>query len=867
VTDAAPRPRLAVIVSNAITGDSRVQKTALSAAHAGWDVLLVGRAQSDRVERTWLGPVRVVRVPVRKTMKDREDRRRRRTARARLTQIGLPTAESATEMRAAHESRARLRSKLIGRFSGPEAPLGALVPRLGLKVWRRLLDQSISVRNRAFEWEERHRRDVDRPVGDWRRDWPALLDLDLAFGPVIERFEPDVIHANDITMINTAATTAGRMRAAGKRVSWLYDAHEYVAGVEWPYPRMMSAYPAVERALIGQADAVVSVSPEIAAIIRDDHHLPETPLVVRNTPVRTAVGTSSASVRAAAGVGTDVPLLVYSGYIHPERSIGTAVEALPELPGVHLAIVSNQANRELRSILRRADELGVTDRVHVVPYVAQHEVADYLSSADLGVICSQQTINYELSLPTKLAEYLHAGLPVVVSDLKTLSAFVRDHHVGEVFAGDPASFRLAAEAALADRETLAAAITDDLRDSLSWETQVAGLLELYTSLSGKAPTSPDGEEHSWDVRERPRSLDERRPSRRPWRRLAETPIRLGLGPANFAGQLGEIARAITTTRADVSAEVFVRDAGSPFRYPADVVIPARRLKRLDGQVEQLQRILPRYTHLLADAFRPVFGTLNGEDIAGDLPALAEHGIKVALLAHGTDVRHPLRHLDRVPHSLFRDVPDEETLQERLRTAERNRRIADESGLPLFVTTPDLLEDLPQATWTPLIVDVDAWACDRPVMGRPRPLVLHAPSKRWTKGTSRILTQLEDLDARNLIELRLAEGLPWQEMRALVQDADVVIDQFGVGAYGVLACEAMAAGKPVLAYLTESVVQAIGETPPIVNTRPEDVAAAIGQLLDDRAEAAQIGRRSAEYARRFHDGTRSVEALQKFLTPR
>jgi hypothetical protein len=313
--------------------------------------------------------------------------------------------------------------------------------------------------------------------------------------------------------------------------------------------------------------------------------------------------------------------------------------------------------------------------------------------------------------------------------------------------------------------------------------------------------------------------------------------------------------------------VFVRDAGSPYGYPADVVIPARRLTRLEGQVEQLERILPRYTHLVADAFRPVFGTLNGHDIAGDLPALTEQGIKVALLAHGSDVRHPLRHMDRVPHSMFRDVPDQQTLRERLEAAERNRRIADATDLPLFVTTPDLLHDLPQATWLPLIVDVDSWACDRPLMDRERPVVLHAPSKRWTKGTQRFLEQLRRLEVHGLIVLRLVESVPWELMRDEVHAADIVIDQFGVGSYGVLACEAMAAGKPVLAYLDDDIRHVVGEVPPIVNVSPDQVGAAVERLLEDREEAAELGLASVEYVRRFHDGSRSLQALERFLTPR
>ncbi|CAM5669585.1 Glycosyltransferase involved in cell wall bisynthesis OS=Streptomyces microflavus OX=1919 GN=Smic_23960 PE=4 SV=1 [Streptomyces microflavus] len=58
------RPELAVIVANGITGDSRVQKTALAAARAGWDVTLIGRSTCKKREQAWFGPVKVIRVLV-----------------------------------------------------------------------------------------------------------------------------------------------------------------------------------------------------------------------------------------------------------------------------------------------------------------------------------------------------------------------------------------------------------------------------------------------------------------------------------------------------------------------------------------------------------------------------------------------------------------------------------------------------------------------------------------------------------------------------------------------------------------------------------------------------------------------------------
>jgi glycosyltransferase involved in cell wall biosynthesis len=860
------RPKLAVIVANAITGDSRVQKTALSAARAGWDVTLIGRSAGKQIERTEFGPVHVIRVPVGRNMRRAETRRRRRTVRARLTQPGIYDLNSLDIYAAKHESRMRRRSERISRLKragGINAPIVVL-----LRAWARLLHEIHLFRSRVLRWEEAHRADPLEPVGDWARDWPELLDLDLAFGPVIEKLQPDVIHSNDITMLPTATFTAGRLRAAGRAVSWLYDAHEYVAGVEWPYPRMMSAYPQVEADLIHRADAVVTVSPEIAEIIQRDHRLAETPLVVRNTPVREARGKSDASVRRAAGLDDDVPLLVYSGYIHAERGLDTAIEALPLLPDLQLAIVANRANPLVHQLETLAMSLGVEDRVHVVPYVPQYAVADYLSTADIGVICSKRTINYELSLPTKFAEYLHAGLPVLCSDVKTLSAFVRGHDVGSVFeAGDPESFAREVRALLPRTAEVRDHITEDVLTELSWEHQAAGLLALYTRLSGKTPPAPAATP-SWEVEERPVSaahIGRNADDAHPWRELdSRSPIRLGLGPANFAGQLAGIASAVTAARPDVSAEVVMHTSEASFGYPADVHVKYSDLRRLEVQLEQVERVLPRYTHLLNDAFRPMFGRLNGGHIQGDLPSLLQADISVALLSHGSDIRDPDAHMARNPWSHFRDVPDLETLAKLRSVTRRNREFANEHGLPCYVTTPDLLDDLPQATWVPLVVDVDAWDCDKPVFERTRPLVLHAPSKRWTKGTQHFIGQLEDLDARGVIELRIVEGLPWAEMRALVQEADLVVDQFGVGAYGTFACEAMAAGKPVMVHLTPTVVDALGVDAPVLNVTPDRVGETILELLDDRPRATTLGAAAHDFAREVHDGRRAAQALEGFL---
>ncbi len=883
-------PKLAVIVANSITGDSRVQRAAVVAARDGWDVTLIGRSTTKSVQESMLGPVKVVRVPVRDHYRRHLSLRRGRSMRRRVTMAGLPNRTALSAYGAAHRAWLLEQDVLITDGSG----VGPLLKPVR-RVRARAQEMFFRFRKKLWDWEQHRTPEGGAPTGDWRRDWPVQVDFDLALVPVLRKLRPDVIHSNDITTMSTAAHAVARLSREGHRTGWLCDVHEYVRGLEWRRPEQANAFYTLEREFIGRADAVTTVSPELAEILRDEYRLSRTPVVVRNAPIREAVGAGPKlpSVREAAGVPDGIPLLVYAGWVGPDRGLDTAVSALPMLPDCHLAIVAGRQSDELTALLASAARLGVEDRVHVVPYVAQHLVPDYLSSADLGLICFKNKPNCEISLPTKVPEYLHAGLPMVVSDVRAVREFVQRHRLGEVFPAEQVeAFAGAVDRALSRRAELAAGITPELLRDLSWETQAADLLQEYRRIARRVPARPRPD-ISWTVTEQAIDPDEpttepaTEPAQKPaevevvaaadvpqsrnWRALVEpssgpdtTHVRLGVGPANYAGQGAAFAYAVCRDRPDVSAEVFMYRGSRHLGFPADVYIDAGELGSPAVQRDQMRRILGRYTHLIADAFRPVFGRLNGDDIGGDLPLLRSAGIQVALLGHGNEVRHPLHHLERHEYSMFRDAP-EGLVGRLLGLAERNHRIATESGLPVFVTTPDLLVDLPMATWTPLVVDVDAWSCDRPAMQAAVPVVLHAPSKRWTKGTDRIMPTLEEMHERGTIDLRLIEGMAWTEIRDMVQAADVVIDQFTTGAYGTLSCEAMAAGRVVVAHISDAVHTLVGPDLPIVNATPATLREVLENLLDDRDRAMKIGLASADFAGRYHGGGYTARVLDSFIT--
>jgi glycosyltransferase involved in cell wall biosynthesis len=461
------RSRVVMLVDNGVEGDSRVQKTARSAAESGWDVTLLGCSPTDAVQHWRLGAAHVRLLPMSGPQ---------------------PAADRPSGVQG-------LRKNLLARGGLP----------LRVARW---------VRRPAEHAQLRFWRTVK---GDrsWRWLEPGLWNYERAFGAVIDELAPDLIHAHDFRMLGVGARAALRARNAGRPVKLLWDAHEFLPGAKprRDNARWLPAHLAHEREYVPYADAVVTVSDALADLLQRRHHLAERPAVLLNAPTVSPVPQADTEpvpdLRQLCSLNRQTSLLVYSGSATVQRGLDTVVEALPRLDGVHLALVVNDPSTPyLRRLIATATRLGVADRIHPLPYVPHWQVPSLLASADIGVIPIHHWPNHEIALITKFFEYSHARIPIVVSDVRTMAATVRGTGQGEVFrAQDAVDFARAVRAVLADPQRYRA-VYDDHDSPLpawTWEVQAELLDSIYRSLLPQGSAVPP------ESRARPRTAADDQP--------------------------------------------------------------------------------------------------------------------------------------------------------------------------------------------------------------------------------------------------------------------------------------------------------------------------------------------------------------------
>jgi glycosyltransferase involved in cell wall biosynthesis len=141
--------------------------------------------------------------------------------------------------------------------------------------------------------------------------------------------------------------------------------------------------------------------------------------------------------------GDETITAIYTGTVSNDRGRDVMLEglALARRQGAKVRLLIVGAMGDQAQYCRaRGAELGVDDSLEVLGRVPGDQIPTFLARADFGVCIWADRVWWRFNPPTKLFEYLVAGLPVLASRIRTHTAYIRDDFNGLVFDYDTVAF-------------------------------------------------------------------------------------------------------------------------------------------------------------------------------------------------------------------------------------------------------------------------------------------------------------------------------------------------------------------------------------------------------------------------------------------
>jgi hypothetical protein len=210
------------------------------------------------------------------------------------------------------------------------------------------------------------------------------------------------------------------------------------------------------------------------------------------------------------------------------------------------------------------------------------------------------------------------------------------------------------------------------------------------------------------------------------------------------------------------------------------------------------------------------------------------GIKIIAYPYGTDCAGRDRCRDRFDWigALQKDYPNWD-LREHLHGVEKTIRFFCKYSHLIIGMDGSVRRFLPRNDiyCKSLAVDTDTLKPPPSFSGNLVPVIVHAPNHRNVKGTQFLLDALTELRRQGVkFELKLVEKTARSDAIEIYKTADIIADQFVMGAYGVFALECMALGKPVLTYLDHDHLCNPVFNVPIVNTNRHNLTTVLAVLI-------------------------------------
>ena len=298
---------------------------------------------------------------------------------------------------------------------------------------------------------------------------------------IIKKIKPDICHGHD-----PDGLLIGYFAKYFLKSKLIYDSHELWSDsihLKGEKKILYKIGRKIEKIIIKRAEVVIAVNQSIAEIISKENNVKST-VVIRNIPNKIQFVTQY--TREGLGFPDRDFNIIYIGNIKRGRGIEIMIKSMERVhKNIGLVLMGNDS-----AFKRDMEELSKTkkleSRIRFIESVPPNQILSVCKLADVGIAPIQNLCkSYYLSLPNKIFEYIHAELPVLVSDFPEMKRIIDNYSVGEVFnVEEPSSIVGVINNYFDNPEKIISYKQNCLKASkvLNWDNEEKQLFNLYNQL-------------------------------------------------------------------------------------------------------------------------------------------------------------------------------------------------------------------------------------------------------------------------------------------------------------------------------------------------------------------------------------------------
>ncbi|MFO1445000.1 glycosyltransferase family 4 protein [Bacillus sp. Bva_UNVM-123] len=243
----------------------------------------------------------------------------------------------------------------------------------------------------------------------------------------------------------------------------------------------------------------------------------------------------------------------------------------------------------------------------------------------------------------------------------------------------------------------------------------------------------------------------------------------------------------------------------------------------------------------------------------DLPLLKEMGKKMVMHHWGSDVRSVkmVRKLNpyQLPPTYFTDLQIDRQLKQLA-------NYIDTAIVQDYEAYPYVKDYYKKVFVLPLACNVENFEVSYPSESNHKPTIIHAPTNRSFKGSIHVKEAIKKIQGKAEFTYQIVEKMSHEKALEIYKKADIIIDQLLCGTYGMFSVEAMAMGKPVVAFIRDDVRKKFPASLPIVQATPETLADVLLKLIQNPKERHELGIAGRRYVEEYHSAKRVTNELIK-----